>query len=90
MEDDICQSARHTLSCLGGLVLLGVTSLGILFFGLLALITYAYGRYAFTLIGTAGVDGLVYGVYSFFHPPAPDDPLPAGRPPSRPPSCPHR
>jgi hypothetical protein len=69
MEEEMRQSARSTLSFLGGLVLLGGTSLGMLFFSLLALITYAYGRYEFTLIGTAGVGGLVYGVYSFFHPP---------------------
>jgi hypothetical protein len=68
MEEQMRQSARSTLGFFGGLVLLGGTSLGVLFFGLLSLVAYAYGQYGITLIGIAGVGGLVYGVYSFFHP----------------------
>jgi len=70
MEDEMRQSARGLLAGVGSLLLLGGTVLGVLFFALMGLAGYAYGRYAFSLIGIAGVGGLLYGCYSFLHPPA--------------------
>jgi hypothetical protein len=69
MEDEIRQSARGLLAGVGNLLLLGGTVLGVLCFALMGLAGYASGRYAFSLIGIAGVGGLVYGCYSFLHPP---------------------
>jgi hypothetical protein len=70
MEDEIRQSARGLLAEVGGLLLLGGTVLGVLFFAIMGLAGYASGRYAFSLIGIAGVGGLVYGCYSFLRPSA--------------------
>ena len=69
MEDEMRQSARGLLAGGGALLLLGGTVLGVLFFALMGLAGSASGRYAFSLIGVAGVGGLVYGCYSFLHPP---------------------
>jgi hypothetical protein len=70
MEDEMRQSARGLLAGGGALLLLGGTALGVLCFALMGLAGYASGRYAFSLIGLAGVGGLLYGCYSFLHPPA--------------------
>jgi hypothetical protein len=69
MEDEIRQSARRTVSDCAALFLLGGTALGVLFFGLMAILGYAHRRYEFVLIGIAGIDGIVGGLYGFFHPP---------------------
>ena len=69
MEDEMRQSARGVLAGGGALLLLSGTVLGVLCFALMGLVGYASGRYAFSLIGVAGVGCLVYGCYSFLHPP---------------------
>jgi hypothetical protein len=70
MEDEMRQSARGLLAGVGGLLLLSGTVLGVLCFALMGLAGSASGRYACSLIGVAGIGGLVYGLYSFLHPPA--------------------
>jgi hypothetical protein len=50
------------------LILLGGTAVGVLFFGLLALLNFHSGNYWLTLVGLAGIGGLVYGMYSFLRP----------------------
>ena len=70
MEDEMRQSARGLLAGGGALLLLGGTVLDVLFFALMGLAGYASGRYEFSLIGVAGVGGLVYGCYSFLRPSA--------------------
>jgi hypothetical protein len=71
MDDEMRQSTRGLLAGIGGLVLLGGTALGVLFFSLLGLFAYADGHYAYVLVSLAAIGGLVYGLYSFLHPPAP-------------------
>jgi hypothetical protein len=44
------------------------TGVGVLFFGTIAVVNYHSGNYGLTLVGLAGVSGLVYGMYSFLRP----------------------
>jgi hypothetical protein len=68
----IRHSARCTVSDCAALFLLGSTALGVLFFSLLGLFAYAEGHYAYVLVSLAAIGGLVYGLYSFLRPPAPE------------------
>jgi hypothetical protein len=70
MEDEMRHSARNVVSGVAALFLLGGTVLGVLCFGLMAILGYAHRRYEFALIGIAGLGGIVGGLYAFFHPPA--------------------
>jgi len=44
------------------------TAFGCLFFGTIALVNYHSGHYAMTLVGLAGVVGLLYGLFSYLKP----------------------
>jgi hypothetical protein len=50
------------------LSLLGGTALGVLFFGTIALVNWHHSHYGLTLLGIAGMGGLVYGLYSYLRP----------------------
>jgi hypothetical protein len=50
------------------LFLLCGTVLGVLFFGTIALVNWRQGTYWLTLVGLAGVGGLIYGLYSYLRP----------------------
>ena len=68
MQEDIRHSARNVVSGVAALVLLGGAALGLLIFGLMVLTSYPYGNYEFTLIGIAGIGGILAGMYCFFRP----------------------
>jgi hypothetical protein len=59
---------RPRLNGFLALVLLGGTAVGVLFFGLLALLNFQGGNYWLALVGLAGVGGLVYGLFSYLRP----------------------
>ena len=59
---------RQTLNgCVALFLVLGA-ALGVLFFGTIALVNWHSGQYWFTLLGLAGVGGLLYGLYSYLRP----------------------
>jgi hypothetical protein len=53
--------------CLALFLLCGV-AIGVLFFGTIALVNFHSGSYWLTLEGSAGVGGLLYGLYSYLRP----------------------
>jgi hypothetical protein len=59
---------RQTLNGCTALFLCGGVALGVLFFGILGLVNFHSGNYWLTLIGLAGIGGLVYGLYSYLRP----------------------
>jgi hypothetical protein len=66
-NDDMQASARHTVSFCASLVALGA-ALGLLFFGLMALIAYHHARYDFVAIGLLGVGTIVAGLVCLLRP----------------------
>jgi hypothetical protein len=50
------------------LVLVAGTAVGVLFFGTIAVVNFHQSNYWLTLVGLAGVGGLLYGLYSFLRP----------------------
>jgi len=53
--------------CLALFLLCG-TAVGVLFFGIIALVNVHQGNYWLTLIGVGGIGGLIYGLYSYLRP----------------------
>jgi hypothetical protein len=41
---------------------------GVLFFGTIALVNFHHGNVWLTLVGLAGVGGLIYGLFSYLRP----------------------
>jgi hypothetical protein len=76
---DMRESARHTVSFGAGVFALGGSALGLLFFGLMALIAYGYGRYDFLGIGLLGMGAIVAGLFCLLHRPAVHRPRRAAR-----------
>jgi hypothetical protein len=44
------------------------TAVGVLFFGTIAVVNWHQSNYGLTLVGLAGVVGLVYGLFSYLRP----------------------
>jgi hypothetical protein len=57
----------HLNGCLALFLLCG-TAVGVLFFGTIALVNFHSGHYGMTLVGLAGVGGLLYGLLSYLRP----------------------
>jgi hypothetical protein len=53
--------------CLALFLLCG-TAVGVLFFGTIALVNFHHGHVGLTLVGLAGIGGLVYGLFSYLRP----------------------
>ena len=53
--------------CLALFLLCG-TAVGVLFFGTIALVNFHHGNVWLTLVGLAGIGGLVYGLFSYLRP----------------------
>jgi hypothetical protein len=59
---------RPRLNGFLALFLLCGTALGVLFFGTIALVNWHHGHVWLTLVGLAGVGGLLYGLLSYLRP----------------------
>jgi hypothetical protein len=57
----------HLNGCLALFLVLG-TAVGVLFFGTIALVNFHSSNDWLTLVGLAGVGGLVYGLFSYVRP----------------------
>jgi hypothetical protein len=59
---------RRRLNGRLALFLVTGTAVGVLFFGTIAVVNFHQSNYWLTLVGLAGVGGLVYGLYSYLRP----------------------